>query len=123
MNRQKELKQAYKEAPPLMGIYAIRNKTNGKLLLGKTTVLDKAWNRHEFQLRNNSHPNRQFQADWLKYGQDAFSYEILDTLKPESTPQAFWRDALAAMEKKWLDQLSPYGDKGYNEPKKEKVIR
>ena len=36
------------------------------------------WHQQHF-LRRNSHHNPRFQADWAKYGESAFTYEIIDT--------------------------------------------
>lgn len=118
MNRQKELKNSYKNNPPPMGVYQLKNKTTGKALVGSSMNLPGKKNSSAFQLNLNGHPNKELQADWNSYGQDAFLFEILEVLKPEDHPQEDWRKATLALEDKWLDKLQPYDDNGYNKPKK-----
>jgi len=52
-------------------------------------------------------------------GPEAFEVEILDTLTPPDRPDYDPADDLRALEGLWLEQLSPFGDRGYNAtPKK-----
>ncbi|MCW2276953.1 GIY-YIG nuclease family protein [Heliophilum fasciatum] len=118
MNRRKELKRLYKETPRPMGVYQIKNGVTGKILVGSSTNLPGKFNSHRFQLQMQCHRDRDLQQDWNRYGQEAFSFDILEQLKAEEIPQEEWRDALDAMEAKWLTALAPYGEQGYNRPPK-----
>ncbi|GBG57585.1 nuclease [Sporomusaceae bacterium FL31] len=117
MDRKKELKLAYKETPPPMGVYQIKNTVNGKILVGSGMNLPGKHNSCLFQLKINRHPNTELQADWNTAGPTAFTFEILETLKYQELPESQWRKAIAELEDKWLAKLSPYGDKGYNKLK------
>ncbi|HMM20985.1 MAG TPA: GIY-YIG nuclease family protein [Selenomonadales bacterium] len=112
----KEIKQDYKNNPPPLGIFQIQNAKNNKLLIGSTMDLTRVWNRHHFQLRMGCHVNQALQSDWSACGPEAFSFEVLETVNQEKVPQEDWRDTLAGLEKKWLEKLQPYGDRGYNKP-------
>lgn len=119
MDRRKELKQAYKENPRPMGVFQIRNQANGKILVASSMNLPGTFNSHRFQLNMNVHRNHDLQEDWNKQGADTFAFEILEELKTEELPQETWRDEVLELEKKWLEQLRPYGEVGYNKEKKQ----
>jgi group I intron endonuclease len=113
MERKKELKQQYKEMPIKAGVYKIQNKQTGKCLVGSTNNL-KTLNGVRFMLKNDTHTNKQLQEDWLEAGEGQFEIEILEELKELKDPMANPKKELELLEEKWLDQLKPYGDKGYN---------
>jgi hypothetical protein len=115
----KALLREYKETPRPMGVYQIRNTVNGKLLVGVSVNLPAILNRHRAALRMGSHQNRELQKDWAAFGAEAFEFEVLDTLTPPERPNYKPSDDLRALEELWLDNLSPFGERGYNpEPKR-----
>jgi hypothetical protein len=109
-----DLRRRYKEEGRPMGVYAFRNASNGKVLVGASQNLPGAENALRFQLKLGSHRNRALQADWKAHGEASFTWEVLDELKPE--PGADARGELDALERLWLDELKPYGERGYNRP-------
>jgi group I intron endonuclease len=100
-----------------MGVYQLRNCITGKVLIGSSMNLPGRFNSLRFQLKNNSNPFRTLQAEWNEYGADAFAFEVLETLNPEKVPKDSWRKSLTAMEDQWLNEIKPYGLKGYNKEK------
>ena len=46
--------------------------------------------------------------------QRSFEVEILDTLNPPEGKQCDPKNDLRALEQLWLDNLSPFGERGYN---------
>ncbi|WP_425803456.1 DUF2087 domain-containing protein [Desulfitobacterium sp. Sab5] len=120
MDKHKELKLAYKQNPRPMGVFQIKNLTNGKVFLGTSMDLPGKLNGQRFQLECKSHPNKGLQTDWNILGPESFSFEILEEVDTEKITEENWRDTVFAMEEKWLDQLQPYNDKGYNKPKQAK---
>ncbi|MDF2568995.1 MAG: group intron endonuclease [Sporomusa sp.] len=114
MDKRKELKLAYKQTPRPMGVYQIKNHKNGKVLVSGSMNLPAFFNSQRFQLSLKSHRNKALQEDWNLYGPDAFSFEILETIDGDKIAEADWRDAVSALEEKWLNTLQPYGDKGYH---------
>ncbi|MHB8917727.1 MAG: GIY-YIG nuclease family protein [Desulfocucumaceae bacterium] len=121
LDRRKELKLAYKQQnPPPMGVYRIKNNSNGKILIGGSLNLTGSLNGHRFKLEFDSHHNKALKEDLNLYGADAFTFEILETLKSEEIPREDWRKAISALEEKWLNTLQPYGERGYNKQKKMK---
>lgn len=118
MDRRKELKLAYRHNPPPMGVYRIRNIVNGKILIGSSLNLPGSFNSCRFQLELRCHRSKALQEDWNLHGPDAFTFDILETLKPEEITREEWRQAVTALEDKWLNTLRPYGERGYNKQKK-----
>jgi len=114
VDRKKELKHQYQEIEIVAGVYQIKNNVNGKLFVESTRNL-KTINGVKFMLDNNTHKNNELQYDWNEHGKDAFSIDILEKLKKdESDPYFNEKEALKAMEQKWVDHLNPFGENGYN---------
>ena len=112
--RRKELIRQYKETPLPMGVFQIKNNRNGKLLLLKALNIPGIITRHQLELRRGMHRNRELQAEWNQYGEEAFSFETLATLKSEDHLPEEWSAAVADLLQTWLDKLQPYGAAGYN---------
>lgn len=111
----KNLKITYKFADRPMGVYQIKNRANGKVLVGSSMNLDGRRNRFGFEVKHGSIANdRAIRQDWEQYGAENFEFEVLELLKPGDDPDQDYRGALAALEQAWLDKLQPYGDRGYN---------
>lgn len=118
LDKQKELKLAYKQTPRPMGVYQIKNQRNGKIFIGSSMNIPGKFNSHRFQLNFKVHRNKALQEDWDSYGSQAFAFDILETIKAEAITEADWREAVTALEDKWLERLQPYGENGYNKQKK-----
>ncbi|WP_010677938.1 GIY-YIG nuclease family protein [Bacillus timonensis] len=118
MDRKKELKQQYKETPVEAGVYQIKNTQNGKLFIGSTRNF-KTLNGLKFSLSSGtaSPINKELQEDWSHYGASEFSINILEKLKKKDDPYFNEKEALQALENKWLEELQPYGEQGYNKKK------
>lgn len=117
MDRKKQLKLEYKETPRPMGVFQIKNNANGKIFIDSSMNLPGSFNGQRFQLNMNGHSNKQLQEDWNTYGPDTFTFEILETINPEKVAKDNWREAVSNLEAKWLDNLQPYEEKGYNKLK------
>lgn len=120
MDRKKELICAYKETPTPMGVYQIKNLKNGKIFIGSHTNIPGKINSNRFQLTHGSHLNKELLRDWQQYGADAFTFDTLELIDPAKVPRENWREAVAALEEKWLDKLRPYDENGYNVNKEKK---
>lgn len=105
-NRQKALKKAYLEQGTPMGIFQILNTENHRRLIGVSRNVRSAFNKHRFQLKNGTHRHADLQSDWNRYGEKAFTFEVLDELEPlpDRSDQQILGD-LAELEALWRDRL------------------
>lgn len=118
MDRRKELLDQYKQMKKEAGVYQIRNKTDNKIYVVMTHNL-KNMNGRRFELAMGSLKNAELQKDWNRLGEDAFAFEVLEVLKEKEDGFFDKKEELKKLERKWLDKLQPYGEKGYNTKKPE----
>jgi len=78
------------------GIYKIINVVNNKFYVGSAVDLKRRKTRHFSELRTGKHNNRHLQAAWLKYGEQAFVFVVVEELGQDA-------DLLAA-ENRWLQE-------------------
>jgi len=98
-----------------MGVWAIRNTTNGRMLVGASTHAQGTINRHLFTLRMGKHANAELQRDFTVLGEAAFVGEMLHVLEPEEgRTNDEYVDELAELERMWLEELRPWGEAGYH---------
>jgi len=62
----------------MIGIYRIKNLINGKCYYGSSKNIEKRWSIHKRELNNNIHINCKLQRAWNKYGENNFSFEIVE---------------------------------------------
>lgn len=78
------------------GIYKIINIVNNKFYVGSAVDLKRRKTRHFSELRTGKHNNRHLQAAWVKYGERAFVFVVVEELTPDA-------DLLSA-ENVWLKE-------------------
>jgi group I intron endonuclease len=83
----------------LGGIYAIVNLNNGKRYIGSAIRFKQRWYVHRDGLRKGSHHSNILQRAWMKHGEDAFAFQILEVV-PD-------RADLLKREQHYLDTLKP----------------
>lgn len=115
-NKRNEIKREYKEMKRKKGVYQITNLVNGKIFIGSNRDLDTVFNRIRFELDHNSFRNKQLQDEWAQYGEEQFRFEVIDVLNEKEREYGFAEAVkkLGEMEQEWLEELQPYGDKGYH---------
>ena len=114
MKSRKDLINEYKQRKPRMGIFAIRNTANGKLYISRANDLDRIWNAEQFKLDAGGHSNRDLQADWNEFGSKHFSFEVIHELKYSDDPLTDMKNELLSLEALTLEDMQPFGEKGYN---------
>lgn len=89
------------------GIYAITNTVNGKVYVGSAVNIASRWRAHLSQLRRGTHHSGHLQAAWIKYGETAFSFTVLEYVPDQS--------CLLREEDKWISifKSADHGN-GYN---------
>ncbi|MNH44279.1 hypothetical protein D3C79_1063980 [compost metagenome] len=71
-------------------------------------------NGKQFQLEMGGHMNKALQQEWNEYGKDAFEFEVLELLKKKEGEFVDSKDALQKLKDKWIEELQPFGERGYN---------
>ena len=61
----------------MVGIYRIYCTKTKKSYIGQSIEIEKRWQKHVFNLGMNQHHSPELQADWNKYGIEAFIFEVL----------------------------------------------
>lgn len=61
----------------MSGVYRITCKPTGNIYIGSAFSFKRRWKHHKFQLNRGAHDSKYMQHSWLKYGADAFTFEIL----------------------------------------------
>lgn len=92
------------EIDNIPGVYAIVNTVNGKKYIGSSFDVKDRLIGHKSALRHNRHQNSHLQRAWNKYGEDAFTYELLESCLI---------DELLDLEQKWIDDTEVIAE-GYN---------
>jgi hypothetical protein len=87
-----------RDAFPPMGIYAVRDRASGHLLLGASRNVHAALNRARFELRMGKHADRVLQAEWNRSGVDGLSFEVLELVKERENAEYDYASELKALE-------------------------
>ncbi len=60
------------------GIYRILCKANGRYYIGSAVVIAVRWRSHRSHLRKGKHHCRHLQRAWVKYGETAFEFSVIE---------------------------------------------
>jgi hypothetical protein len=116
VDKHAELKRWYKENPPEGGVYQIRNKQNGKILVRSNANFNGGFNRDKLELNAGNSRFTNLQAEWARLGEEQFVFEILDKYLPKDEDTLEQRrKELLLLEEMWREKLQPYGEKGYHD--------
>ena len=107
-------RREYKNTLQPMGVYCVTNLKNGKMFIGSSMNVNNIFNRISFQLKLGSYTNDELQKDYNQLGEAAFSFKVLDYLKPVDELGYDYKADLQVLEELWLEKLEPYGKAGYN---------
>lgn len=90
----------------ISGIYCIENLINHKKYVGQAVNIRNRWYSHKSDFRNGIHSGSMFQEDWNIYGEDKFSFYVL---------QKCDKSDLNILETEWILKLNTHiEDYGYN---------
>lgn len=90
----------------MIGIYKIENLVNGKVYIGQSININQRWSKHKADLRHNNHDNVHLQNSWNKYGEDSFSFEVIENCSEQE---------LNDKEIYWINEYNSYEREfGYN---------
>lgn len=91
---------AYKNRKPTRGVFAVRCAASRRVWVGASPDLNAARNGLWFMLRSGSAREAEMLADWRTYGEDTFSYEVLEELE-EDVSALRVRDILRQKKQEW----------------------
>jgi hypothetical protein len=114
MKANKELKETYKLTKFKIGVFQIRNTINGKIFVDSSLNLDAVWNRNKGELKFGGHRNKELQQDWSAYGEENFVFEVLSEIVQEDGDKVDYNKEAKKLEEMFIEELQPFGDKGYN---------
>jgi group I intron endonuclease len=69
----------------MIAIYSLKNTLTGDFYIGSSVNVLARKSTHFSKLRNNYHDNKKLQIDWIKYGKDAFTVDIIKSFTQEIT--------------------------------------
>lgn len=118
MDFKKEMKLQAKEEKTSYGIFQIKNLTNGKVFVGSTPNF-KTLNGLKFSLNTGVSNQKELQADWDAYGKEQFEFVELETVDEKDWQGVNKKKILEKLLDKWMEELQPFGENGYNGVKKE----
>ncbi len=107
LNKQHAEYRIQKKAEQPACVYQIVNSVNNKIYIGETTRGELRWREHLKALRGNYHPNHKLQADFDKFGEEVFSWSIIEEYPKD-------KDILQLEEIKAIDKLLKEGKELYN---------
>lgn len=91
--------------PKTSGVYKIICHATEKFYVGSSNNLRDRWAFHRRSLRKDKHYSTYLQRSWNKYGESAFTFEVVELVMPWS---------IIDREQYWLDTLKPFGQRGFN---------
>lgn len=113
MKTKKELKQAYKQHKPVIGVFQVKNEINGKVLIEGSTDIQARWNRHLAELRFGSHRNAQLQKDWNEASEENFTFSVLSELEYKEGENVDFAQEVKTLEEMLVEELDLDADKRY----------
>ena len=94
-------------ASKITGIYKIENKINKKKYIGQSKDIHSRWKTHRNELNSNKHKNDYLQNAWNKYGEENFTFTILEVCQQHQLNQ---------LEKYYINKYDTFNNdiNGYN---------
>ncbi|MGQ8704950.1 GIY-YIG nuclease family protein [Serratia sp. TSA_198.1] len=118
MTDKQALKRQYLDTKTRAGVYAIRNKITGRVLVAGSANVQGTLNRHLFELRYAQHRNLRLAQDWVEYGESNFLFEVLDRVKASEDPAFDAARELEILVSLWRQEIRSPDQLSYDEPRK-----
>lgn len=87
------------EGVPRSGIYAITHTQSGRRYIGSAVNIVERWWQHKTDLNRSAHHNDYLSKCWRKYGEEAFTFDVLEAVSDKSQ--------LISREQFWIDSDNP----------------
>jgi hypothetical protein len=98
-----------RDAFPAMGVFAVRDRASGHLLLGTSRNVHASLNRARFELGLGKHADSVLQAAWHRSGVEGLAFEVLELVKERKDADFDYAGELDALEQihRELQGLAP----------------
>jgi len=98
-----------RDAFPPMGIFAIRDRAGGHMLIRASRDVYASLNRARFELRMGNYSDRVLQAGWDRSGAQGLDFDVLDLVKEREEADFDYAGELKALEQihRELQGLAP----------------
>ncbi|NCA67662.1 MAG: GIY-YIG nuclease family protein [Clostridia bacterium] len=104
-----ELMNEYKNREIIGGVFGIRNKITGKVLLMSAPNIEGKEQRFNFAVNASAGAAYMpLQQDWKKYGAGAFEYIQYETLKKKNETDYEFAQLIKELYEKWKEKLSEF---------------
>lgn len=108
------------------GVYIIQNKENNKVYVGASVNVDERLWQHKFMLRKNIHHNLHLQSAFNKYGEQSFSFDLLEPCEASLifSQENYWCNLLCSHNRDYgynIDPTSPDGKSAISKETKKKM--
>jgi hypothetical protein len=100
----RDISRRVRDAFPSMGIYFIRDKETGEVLVVSSRNVYGAINRTKFELRLRSHSNKTLQEKWNHSGPDRFDFEVIELLEERKDLHFDYGEELRVLEQLYREQ-------------------
>ncbi len=114
MNDKKELKSKYKQMKIPMGVFQIKNISNGKILIDNSINMKSKWNRHLMELKFGKHKCLSLQQDFNSFGENNFVFEVLSELQSSDDESVDYQLELQTLQELIIQELNINYDSIYS---------
>lgn len=108
----------------MSGIYAIRCIPTGKIYVGSAVNLLNRWSVHRMSFRTGNHASPRLFNAWKKYGEDQFTWEVLEYVDDTSTlieREQHYIDLFKAADERFGLNVSPIAGSSLGRKSKEET--
>lgn len=103
--RKKDLKNAYQAKPAIGGVYSIQCSGNRRVWIKSTLNMAGQQNKFAFSISIHSCPDPGMRKEWIQYGEQSFSFAVLETLqKKETQTEAEFAEDISVLHTLWLEK-------------------
>jgi len=95
----------------LAGVYEIENKITGRIYIGESKGTRQRMQTHRRRLRKKIHENSSLQADYNKYGLDAFDFRVFQEYRSDITKKILFDAEQSEIKKRLEEGKSLYNNR------------
>lgn len=81
------------------GIYLMYNKMADKYYVGQGKNVHTRWSHHLYSMRRGIHHNHEIQEDYNKYGEESFTFSLLEECTNRDERETYWIEEYAKSHK------------------------